>query len=156
MLNIWYSQDTMPSCFNNYIETPDLWFDSQSGEQYLAGDIERQMLKDIDNSIVLSNHAVENPIFGVIPPTDISGSIKTLILIKNDFEHIFNGSYMGELCAPWLQKLGESMDLTFRLGYLMRFSEPFCIRVVNSGAVVSTWKDLVSEAIPFLLLEDGQ
>ncbi len=119
VVNIWFNQYGMPKSCENYIATPDLWFDNQGGEEYITGDVERQMIKDIDDSEVVSNFVLLHPVLGSVPVNEISGCVKTLILIKNEPEYIFNGSYMGNKCADWLLCLGNITDITFRLGYLM-------------------------------------
>ena len=111
------------------------------GEEYITGDIERKLIKDIDKCDVISKYNVVYPILGSMSPFDLSGTVKTLILVKNDSEHIFNGSFMGDLAAPWLLKIGEVCDRTIRFGYLPKFEEPFKIHIDNNR------HDLVFEAV---------
>lgn len=44
------------------------------------------MIKDVDQSIVLDSGVIDSPVLGKIPPTGLSGGVKTLILVK--FEKI--------------------------------------------------------------------
>ena len=39
------------------------------------------MIRDIDKSTVISAHVIESPVLGGITPKDLSGGVKTLILI---------------------------------------------------------------------------
>lgn len=133
----------------NYIDNPKAWFDNQGGRHYITGDFEKQVIKDIDNSVVISENVLENPIFGGIPSQKISGTSKTVILVKNLPQLIFNGSHAGDKAAKWLLKIGEIQDVTMRLGYLMKFEEPFIIRIANSGKIVTTWKDYLFEATKY-------
>lgn len=137
MLNLYISRYGMPESQDNYIDNPDAWFDHQGNEEWILGDMERQMIKAIDSSDVVSSHMIENPIFGALPPSRLSGTVKTLILIKNDSENIFDGSWLGEDAAPWLLRIGELCDRTVRLGYLMPFEEPFKICIANDGRIVT-------------------
>ena len=66
----------------NYIDNPKSWFDNQRGRHFVMGDMERAIIKDIDDSVVTSENLVENPIFGGISIRDISTSSKTVILVK--------------------------------------------------------------------------
>lgn len=145
MLNIYFNRKVQDTPFDNFIANPDKWFDNQCGEDYITGDLERQMILDIDKSVVVSNHLIESPVLGPIPPYYLSGTVKTLILIKNRPDKIFNGSSMGDLAAPWLLKMSEFQDITIRLGYLMEFSEPFQIRVLNSNKIVTTFEEYLYE-----------
>lgn len=150
MLYIWFSRLSNDVPFDNYIIHPDPWFDNQGGEEYITGELEKQMIKEIDQSDVISNHLIESPILGPIPPWDLSGTVKTLILIKNRPDLSFNGSTMGDLAAPWLLKIAECQDVTIRLGYVMEFKEPLKIYIMNSGRVITSWGDYLNEAAKYL------
>lgn len=134
----------------DYIDNPKSWFDNQGGRHFITGDFERELILDIDKSTVISENVLENPMFGGISSKQISTTSKTAILVKNQPQYIFNGSRMGDNAAPWLLKIGDMQDVTIRLGYLMKFPEPFKIYIVNSGKIVTTWKDYVMEAVTLL------
>lgn len=149
MINIWFNREGMPYSYTNYVASPDLWFDNRGGRKYITGDIERQMIRDIDNTEVVSENLLISPILGPIPPDYLSGSVKTLILVKNDQEHIFNGSFMGNICCEWLQRLGEMQDITFRLGYTMKFKEPLAVRILNNNKIYTTFEEYAFDSGKF-------
>lgn len=133
-----------------YVDNPKFWFDNNGGRHYVTGSMEREIIADIDGSEVLSENAVINPIFGGIPIQKISTTSKTVILVKNLPDKIFNGSRMGDNAAPWLLKIGDMQDVTIRLGYLMQFKEPFTIRIDNDGSIVTSWLDYVYAAVHYM------
>lgn len=111
------------------------------------------MILDIDKSEVVGPNLIQSPVLGPIPPERLSGGVKTLILIDNDDEHIFNASACGNNCAKWLLKIAEDKDITVRLGYLMDFGrEPFVIHVVNTDKIVHNLEELDDEVIDNRLL----
>ncbi len=73
---------------------------------WLEDDEVKRMIEDVDSSKVLSSHAIESPVMGIIPPTSLSGGVKTLILIKEMPDKVFNASNCGDNCARWLLKIG--------------------------------------------------
>ena len=153
MLSIYFNTfGSNDEILNNpqYIHNPDSWFDNQGGRHYITGDLEKQIILDIDKSKVISENVLENPIFGGISSQDISTTSKTIILVKNQPEYIFNGSRMGDNAAPWLLKIGELEDVTVRLGYIMHFEVPFTLHIVNSEKTVTTWNEYIQEALQFL------
>ncbi len=100
------------------------------------------MILDIDSSKVLSSHAIESPVMGIIPPTSLSGGVKTLILIDKMPSKLFNASNCGDNCASWLLKIGKEEDVTINLRHIMNFGEnEFEIHVVNTDETVH---DMVS------------
>ena len=76
-----------------------------------------QTVKDVDKSEVIdktgdlgepgnankSAITVNSPIFGIMPAEKLSGGIKTLILIYNNPEMIFNASTCGDNCNKWIE-----------------------------------------------------
>ena len=108
------------------------------------------MVRDVDQSTVLDSGVIDSPILGKIPPTGLSGGVKTLILVKFEKNKIFNASTCGDNCAKWLLKIAENEDRTINLRHLMKFEEEFDIRILNTNQIVHTMEELVSIAGEFV------
>ena len=63
------------------------------------------MIKSVDKSEVLGERLVRSKALGLIPPTDLSGSVKTLLLIYNMPERVFKASTCGDNCAYWILEM---------------------------------------------------
>ena len=70
------------------------------------------MIRDVDHSEVLDSGVIDSPLLGKIPPTKLSGGVKTLILVRFEPEKVFNASTCGDNCAKWLLKIAEKEDRT--------------------------------------------
>lgn len=159
MLNLRFNLAGCSESDERYVFNPEAWFDDCFGEEYIEGEMERQMIMDIDKCEVVSKQLVIHPLLGSMSPFDMSGTVKTLIMVKNDPEHIFNGSFMGDLAVPWLIEIGKQYDRTIRFGYLPRFREPYVkepyeICVDNSGVIVHTWNEIVDGAYKFTDIDE--
>ena len=122
MRNIFYGR--MPDViFNTSVYFKNVYEDDWITEA-------KEMILDIDKSIVLEGGVIDSPVMGKIAPISLSGGVKTLILIKNEPEKVFNVSNCGDNCAKWILKLAERQDITVNLYHLMDFGEsPFTIRI---------------------------
>ena len=148
MLNIFFCDMTDN---DKYLENPEVYFDNTYEDRWFDDEEVKEMVKDIDNSNVVSSHLIESPVFGGMPVRDLSGGVKTLILMKFDNEHIVNASYCGDNCAKWILRIAKEKDLTIRLGYLMDFGDGLInVKVANSGKKFDNCKDLFLEAIDYL------
>ena len=128
-----------------------LFFKHQYDPKWLEDEEVQQMITDIDKSKVLGSHAIESPVMGIIPPTSLSGGVKTLILIKEMPEQLFNASNCGDNCAGWLLRIGEEQDVTVNLRHIMDFGdEPFEIHVVNTDQIVRDMDSLARIAGRFV------
>ena len=110
------------------------------------------MIQDVDRSTVLDSGVIDSPVLGRIPPTGLSGGVKTLILVKFEKDKIFNASTCGDNCAKWLLKIAASEDRTINLHHLMEFGEePFQIRILtiirgDSAIGKTTLVDMIRES----------
>ena len=139
----------------NYIFNPDVFFNNTYEDEWITSETSRKMIKDIDGSEVKASCMIDSPFLGSIPPERLSKGVKTLILMRNDLEHIFNASVCGNNCAQWILKLAEQKDITIRLGYIMDFGkQPFDIYIVNTGKIVHTMLELDDEIIVNRLLRE--
>ena len=126
---------------DNYIFNPDVFFNNSYEEEWITDPFSVQMIKDVDKSDVLGPKVIDSPFLGSIPVERLSGGVKTLILMNNDSEHIFNAS------AKWILEIAKKKDITIRLGYLMDFGkDDFTIEIVNLGKEVHNGLEL-TEAV---------
>ena len=100
----------------------DMYFRNTYKSEWITNDIVKLMIKDIDKSDVESENVISSQALGLITPEQLSGGVKTLILMLFDNTKVFNASSCGDNCASWILKLAENKDLTIRLGNIMDFN----------------------------------
>lgn len=145
MLSIYFGD--MPEAIYN----TSVYFQNQYADGWITSDLSKQMIRDVDHSEVISAQLIESPVLGAIPPTQLSGGVKTLILMAYDKKHIFNASTCGDNCAKWILAMGKEKKLVINLRHLMDFGqEPFKIKVLNTNRIVRNMKELVAEAGQFV------
>ncbi|MGN0249889.1 MAG: DUF4869 domain-containing protein [Oliverpabstia sp.] len=138
MLKIFYG-NMQEAVFNTSV-----YFKNAYEDSWITDPVAREMILDVDKSIVLDSSVIDSPVMGKIPPTSLSGGVKTLILMKNERDKIFNASTCGDNCAKWILRLGQTDDLTINLRHLMDFGEgSFEICILNSNQIVHSMKELV-------------
>lgn len=137
--------------YKDVIYNTSLFFKNTYESEWLEEDETRQMILDIDKSKVLSDGAIESPVLGIIPPTNLSGGVKALILINHISDKIFNASNCGDNCAQWLLKIAQNKDVTVNLRHLMDFgSGDFTIKIENTNKIVHNMLELITEAGSFV------
>ena len=147
MLNIYFGD--MPEAVYN----TSVYFNYTYEDEWLTSDFAKEVIKKIDKSDVKGPHAVESPVLGVISPEKLSGGTKTLLLMANDPEKVFNASTCGDNCAPFILKLAKKKDLTINLRHLMDFGKkkfPVDVKVLNTGDVVHSMEELMPIAFQFV------
>jgi hypothetical protein len=145
MLSIYYGR--MPEAiFNTAVYFKNVYEDS-----WITDPFSKEMILDVDKSTVLGNGVIDSPVLGKIAPVSLSGGVKTLMLINNEPQKIFNASTCGNNCAKWILKIGEMQDVTINLRHLMDFGqETFDIHILNTGQIVHNMKELVPIAGVFV------
>lgn len=136
----------------NEIYNPSMYFDNQYDDEWITDELSKEMIKDIDKSEVVSSRIIDSPVLGPITPKELSGGVKTLMLLAfDDSGKIFNGSACGDNCAKWILKIAETRDITITLHHGMRFGAgPFEIEILNNGKIVqnrSEWLENIYEFI---------
>lgn len=141
MLSIYYGD--MPDA----IYKTAVYFKNVYEEEWITQPLTKEMIADVDKSIVLDNAVIDSPVLGKIPPLSLSGGVKTLILIDNVPDKIFNASTCGDNCSKWILKMGKEKDITINLRHLMDFGkEDFEINILNTNQVVHNMSELVQVA----------
>lgn len=149
MLNIYFGE------MENSIYNTSMRFDNVYEESWLESGLACEIIKDIDKSEVLSPNCIQSPVLGQITPTQLSGGTKTLLLIINEPDEVFNASTCGDNCVKWIMKIAQDRDITINVRHFMRFRpQPFEIRVVNNGEIVHNMKELLPLASRYLSGEE--
>lgn len=129
----------------NSIYHPPTYFDNQYEDEWITDELSVRMIKDVDNSEVVASHLIQSPVLGPISTKELSGGVKTLILMA--FDHsgkVFNASACGDNCAKWILSIGKSRDLTINLRHIMDFGEEkFEIEIINTGELVHNMSEFV-------------
>ena len=110
-----------------------VYFENTYQDRWITKSLSKEMIKDVD--------------LGPITPLKLSGGVKTLILIDNDRNHIFNASTCGDNCAKWILKMAEERKVVINLRHLMDFGKDnFKIKILNNGRIVKNMEELVLAA----------
>ena len=144
MLNIYFGD--MPEAIYN----TEVYFKNTYQDQWLCDDFAKRVIKGVDKSEVLDTHLIKSPVLGLIPPVMLSGGTKTLLLIKNNPDMVFNASTCGDNCAKYILEIARQQDITINLRHIMRFGTHFKVRVLNEDVIVDNMEQLVLIAAKYV------
>jgi hypothetical protein len=131
---------------------PPAYFNNTYDDEWITDSLTVEMIKDVDKSEVIGPHLIESPVLGPISVKEISGGVKTLILMAfDDSGRIFNASACGNNCAKWILEIGKRKDLTINLRHIMNFGkEPFEIKILNNGEMVHDLDRFIAVAAKYV------
>ena len=145
MLKVFFG-DMQGAIFNTSV-----YFKNDYEDSWIVDRFVMDMIEDVDSSKVMYSGVIDSPVLGKIPPIKLSGSVKTLILVKFEPDVVFNASACGDSCAKWLLKIAEKEDRTVNLRHIMDFGKGnFEIEVLNTGDVVHNMRELVEIAVDYV------
>ena len=145
MLNIYFGD--MPSAIYN----TEIFFKNTYEDSWLLDDFARRVIKKVDGSDVVDAQAIKSPVLGMIPPTDLSGGVKTLLLIKNCPDKVFNASTCGDNCAKFILELAKKQDVTINLRHIMDFGKAkFAANILNNNSTVHSMEELLPIAAQYV------
>ena len=146
MLHVWLGDRT------GEVYNPSGYFINQYEDEWITAQLSREMIKDVDQSEVISERIIDSPVLGPITPRELSGGVQTLMLMAyDDSGKVFHASACGDNCAKWILKIAEKKELTVTLHHIMDFgSGPFNIEIMNTKTVVHNIKEYVDIAVDFV------
>ena len=141
MLNIYFGD--MPEAIYN----TEVYFMNVYDDEWIVDDFAKEVIKKVDKSEVLDSQAIKSPVLGIISPERLSGGTKTLLLMKNMPDKVFNASTCGDNCAKYILKLAKERDLTINLRHLMDFGKAkFKAHILNDNSDVTGMEELLFKA----------
>lgn len=127
---------------------PPTYFDNRYEDQWITEPLSVAMIKDVDESDVVSARLIDSPVLGPISPKELSGGVKTLMLMAFDETgQVFNASACGDNCAKWILEIGKKKDLTINLRHIMEFGAgEFEAVILNTGQIIHDMGEFVDIA----------
>lgn len=128
---------------------PPTYFDNTYEDEWITDPRSVEMIKDIDKSDVIGTKVIDSPVLGSISVKELSGGVKTLILMLFDESgKIFNASACGDNCAKWIVEISKQKDLTIALHHIMDFDncDDFSAYIINTDKQVNSYKEYLDEA----------
>ena len=145
MLHVFFG-DMKEAVYNTAV-----FFKNDYEDEWIIDPFVKEMIRSVDHSEVIDSGVIDSPILGKIPPTSLSGSVMTLILVLFEPKKVFNASTCGDDCAKWLLKIAETEDRTINLRHIMDFGkDDFQIYINNTDTIVHTMKELVDIAVDYV------
>ena len=147
MLNVYFGP--MPEAIYNTA----VYFKNTYEDKWITAPLAVEMIRDVDRSKVIGPQVIESPVLGMITPLQLSGGVKTLLLIANDRsnKHVFNASTCGDNCAKWLLRIAAEEDRTVNLRHIMDFGQgSFEIKILNTNQIVYKMSELTDIAVDFV------
>ena len=90
---------------------PDTVFENINTIGWMDDPFIRKMVEDVDRVKVLDTGHIMSPIFGAISPRDLSGGVKTLMMLYKRSEILFDLICCGENCGKWLLEISKMHDI---------------------------------------------
>lgn len=119
------------------IDYIDSYFKNNYEDEWLDDELVKEMVLDIDNSVIESPYKISSPVLGDITPLDLSTGVKALILMYKEPENEFWATACGDNCAKWIKKFGDEMDITISLEHFMDFGDnSFLCKDADTGEIV--------------------
>ncbi|MEQ2371275.1 DUF4869 domain-containing protein [Blautia sp. CLA-JM-H16] len=142
MLNVYLGK------MDEAIYYPPTYFDNRYEDEWITDKRSVEMIRNVDQSEVISPHLIESPVLGPISPKELSGGVKTLLLMLfDDTGKVFNASACGDNCAKWILKIARKKELTINLRHIMEFGDDeFEIKILNTGNVVHNMLEFINIA----------
>ncbi len=129
------------------IYNTEVYFMNVYDDEWIVDDFAKEVIKKVDKSEVLDSQAIKSPVLGIISPERLSGGTKTLLLMKNMPDKVFNASTCGDNCAKYILKLAKERDLTINLRHLMDFGKArFKAHILNDNSDVTGMEELLFKA----------
>ena len=145
MLIIYFGD--MPSAIYN----TEIYFKNTYEDSWILDDFAKKVIKKVDGSDVIDAQAIKSPVLGIIPPTELSGGVKTLLLIKNCPDEVFNASTCGDNCARFILELAKAKDVTINLRHIMDSDKArFTAKILNDDSIVHNMEELLPIAARYV------
>ena len=127
------------------IKDPNTYFDLNKEKEWFNNPRVKEIIKNIDDTVVVKDEYLESPVFGGMSPERLSGGCKTVIMMEVLDDCSMFATKCGDNCAPEILKIAERKDLRITLHHPMRFPKKFDAYMMDTGVYVHSRLEFVEE-----------
>lgn len=119
------------------------YFDNWVDENVVFDDFSRRAIKGVDLSDVMDDGRILSPVLGGIVPSQLSGGVKSLMVLKFT-DKVVNLDSMGDNCFPYLAELGKVKDIVVSTDrHRMLFENGVQeVLILNDNSIVHSGREL--------------
>ena len=77
--------ECVPGKKDEAVYYPPVYFDNRYEDERITDKRSVEIIRDVDKSDVVSTHLIESPVLGPISPKELSGGVKTILLMRKMF-----------------------------------------------------------------------
>lgn len=138
MLNITFKKPDYDD--KNWVMYPGIYFDHLLDLSILQDPFVKKLVADIDKSDVIVQNVIISPIFGPIPPKQLSGGVKTLIVLYAQNKPV-TGLSLSNSTITSLLSIAQQKDITIYLGHPLDFDRDFEAVCIDNCALIHNQRD---------------
>lgn len=122
------------------------YFDLVFEDEWMATELTKRMILDVDKSTVLYPRVIDSPVLGPISPRELSGGVKGLILMAYDDDMLgsyFYGEQFGDNTAKWILEIAKNRDIYITLNHFMEFDRNFKqdVYIDNTDEIINSYDE---------------
>jgi hypothetical protein len=141
-----------PKTLENTVVHPSADFNATYTQEWLSSDWGRRVIREIDSSEYISGEYIESPVFGGIPPSELSTGAKSLIYTKFEGFPVC-AEYFGENCFPLFVELSQMQDVYMTVDHPMITPDNYSAVVLNDNSQITGHADFIRK---FIRYESGE
>jgi len=130
----------------------DLYFSNVYEDAWFSDPLVREMIQDVDKSVVVDGTLISSPVLGSIPPERLSGGVKALICMYMCDDFCVDLIVCGQNCQKWICEISKLKQVRATLsGYDLTFKDCDIKAVcLNDNSKINTPRDWVLKMCEFV------
>ena len=125
---------------DNVIRYVDRVFDVTYEVEWFTDPLVQDMVSDVDSTDWVSGEVFQSPVLGAIPPSELSGGVKALILMLKTNRPVW-ATACGDNCVKWILEIAKIKDITIQLEHYMQFPKEFEAICIDTNEKIHTLQE---------------
>lgn len=114
-------------------------------DDWLVDDYTKQIVKELDNSEVLGNKAIQSPVLDIIPPDWLSATCKNIIMMSKGTDMTFTSSFLSNTASKYLQEISSKHDIHLYMNHMFKYTENQTAILVDDNNKAVIGNDIIQD-----------
>lgn len=114
-------------------------------DNWLLNSYVKSIVKELDDSEVLGNKAIQSPVLDIIPPDWLSATCKNIIMMYYNVNMVFQSSFFGNSANRLMEEISAVQDVHLYMNHMFKYTDTQVATLVDCSNKVVTGCETIQD-----------
>lgn len=112
-------------------------------DDWMFDEYTKYLVKELDNSVVLGNNAIQSPVLGVIPTDWLSATCKNTIMMHHNIRMVFASGFFADEANKYIEEISNRQDVHLYMNHMFKYTDTQIAVLVDCNNITVKGSEII-------------